>query len=358
MIVLEMPDHRKLRFRNTLRRALRGFPLPIIAVLLLDRSASAIEVAVIAGLVYLFVAAPLMTFLFAEMVPFTRRYPFLPAMAIQAFSFLAASLLFIYVFLIANVSVSGGLPPYSLETQSLVWQILSQGAMKTAYLIGVPIFVFSVLAQQIRRKLGPGVMWNWVTGKYHRPREERRVFMFLDLKDSTPLAERLGPVEFSALVQDFFKDVGWAVEATNATVSHYIGDEAVIVWPVEKAFKDLNCIRLFFRTKKEVDDRTDYYKKRYGVVPSFKAGVHIGEVVSAEVGLEKSEIVYHGDAVNTTARIVGQCSALGCDLLVSADVAAKISGPDYRLTSFGAQPLKGKSEAVEIFGVYEVTPQT
>lgn len=35
-------------------------------------------------------------------------------------------------------------------------------------------------------------MWNMITGRYHRPRKERRIYMFLDIKDSTALAERLG----------------------------------------------------------------------------------------------------------------------------------------------------------------------
>jgi adenylate cyclase len=34
-----------------------------------------------------------------------------------------------------------------------------------------------------------------------------------------------------------------------------------------------------------------------------KAGAHVGRVVATEVGTIKSEIVFHGDVVNTTARV-------------------------------------------------------
>src|ERR1044072_3586681 len=52
---------------------------------------------------------------------------------------------------------------------------------------------------QIDRKVGPGVVFKWLTSKYPQPREEERIFMFLDLKNSTTLAEKLGNLRFSQL---------------------------------------------------------------------------------------------------------------------------------------------------------------
>jgi hypothetical protein len=48
------------------------------------------------------------------------------------------------------------------------------------------------LGRGVSRKLGPGVFLNWLFGYYQRPRTETRVFMFLDMRDSTKLAESLG----------------------------------------------------------------------------------------------------------------------------------------------------------------------
>jgi adenylate cyclase len=204
----------------------------------------------------------------------------------------------------------------------------------------------------IDRKLGPGVMFRWVTGKYYNPTEETRIFMFLDLRGSTTLAERLGNVRFSALVRDFFADLTEPVLRTKGEVSHYIGDEAVISWTPERGLQDANCVRLFFLMREAVARRADYYRKRYGLVPEFKAGLHIGPVVATEVGEVKSEIVFHGDVVNTAARIQSLCGEEGCDLLLSADLAERLRLPDeYRARALGPRKLKGKASALEIAAI-------
>ena len=54
-------------------------------------------------------------------------------------------------------------------------------------------FVISIMFNVITRideMLGRGVLAKFFTGYYYRPREEERIFMFLDLAGSTELAER------------------------------------------------------------------------------------------------------------------------------------------------------------------------
>ncbi len=203
----------------------------------------------------------------------------------------------------------------------------------------------------IDRKLGPGVMWSWITGKYYRPREEGRIFMFLDMRDSTTIAEKLGNIEFSALIKDFFLDMTYPVLETRGEVSHYIGDEAVLTWTLEQGLRNANCLQLFFKMEHALELRAEYYTKRYGFVPSFKAGAHVGKVVATEVGEIKSEIVYHGDVLNTAARIQGLCSELG-SFLISGELASKLEMPaSLALSPLGPQVLKGKENEVEIFAV-------
>ena len=65
----------------------------------------------------------------------------------------------------------------------------------------------------------------------------------------------------------------------------------------------------FFQAKKNIEDKRDHYLASYGNVPKFKGGAHVGSVVVTEVGKLKKELVYHGDVVNTTSRIIGKCNA-------------------------------------------------
>ncbi len=205
---------------------------------------------------------------------------------------------------------------------------------------------------QIDRKLGPGVMLKWLTGRYHQPREEERIFMFLDLKNSTTLAEKLGNLRFSRLCQEFFHDLSLPVEGTKGEVSHYIGDEAVLCWKPKNGLEKANCLLCFFYMQGAIEKRRDYYLREFGIVPEFKAGVHLGLVVAAEVGDIKSEIVYHGDVLNTTARITGLCSQFETDLLISGDLLRSLDLPrEFVSESKGPQLLKGKEHEVEVVAI-------
>ena len=60
--------------------------------------------------------------------------------------------------------------------------------------------------KQMNKKFGPGILMKYLTGKYFNPIEENRIFMFLDLKSSTTIAEKLSHVRYSQLIQECFAD--------------------------------------------------------------------------------------------------------------------------------------------------------
>lgn len=73
------------------------------------------------------------------------------------------------------------------------------------YIITVDIFMLSL--RQVNLMLGEGNLSKILMGKFYSPREEERGFMFLDLQASTMLAEKLGHIKYSKLVQDCFNDL-------------------------------------------------------------------------------------------------------------------------------------------------------
>jgi adenylate cyclase len=201
----------------------------------------------------------------------------------------------------------------------------------------------------VARKLGPGTFWKWLRGYYYTPKEEERIFMFLDLRRSTELAESLGDLRFSRLVRDFFEDLTGPIVETGAEVSHYIGDEAVLTWRPDHGLPDARCLQCFFRMQAIIHRRRSHYLGEYALVPAFKAGAHIGRVVATEVGTIKSEIVFHGDVLNTTARVQGACAEHGSDLLITEPLAARLPRVSWlSLQPIGAVALKGKSERVPL----------
>lgn len=79
--------------------------------------------------------------------------------------------------------------------------------------------------------------------------------------------------------------------------------------------------------------------------------MHSGVVTVTEVGKYKKEIAYHGDTINTAARIQGQCNNLDAYFLVSEDLKSKLPNKGYFYSKKGKVPLKGIKEAITIFSV-------
>lgn len=222
---------------------------------------------------------------------------------------------------------------------------------------GVVSFGFNFV-KQVSRKFGPGNLRRLLLGKYYHPRRENRIFLFLDLKSSTTHAERLGHYRYSSLIQECFRDLAVTLEH-RAEVYQYVGDEAVLSWEAETGLDDLNCLRAFYRFRDQLRARTDQYERNYGFVPEFKAGGNIGEVTGVEVGEIKREIAFHGDVLNTAARIQALCNEYREELLISEYLYHGLPhSPDFTFHLVGKMQLRGRQLPVEVYAVRRNSPET
>ncbi|MCH2200091.1 MAG: adenylate/guanylate cyclase domain-containing protein [Flavobacteriales bacterium] len=211
--------------------------------------------------------------------------------------------------------------------------------------------IISRILIEIDRKLGPGNLWKFILGRFYNPREEDRIFMFIDLKGSTTIAEKLGHFQYSKLLRDSFQDLA-VVDQYHAAVYQYVGDEVVLSWSAKKKKNFGRIIPAFLEFQRRINSRKDYYIKNYGLVPEFKAGAHVGPAIISEVGTIKREITYHGDTLNTTSRIQDQCNVFESHLLVSSDLHRVMHEESpYEFVTGGHIELKGKKKKVEIFKV-------
>ncbi|MDT0676404.1 adenylate/guanylate cyclase domain-containing protein [Autumnicola musiva] len=204
---------------------------------------------------------------------------------------------------------------------------------------------------QMNKRFGPGILIPLLFGRYRYPREEERIFMFMDLTSSTKLAERLGHLKYSALIQDSFLDINRMVKKYNAEIYQYVGDEIVVSWPLHIPGR-FSCIDFFFAVQEQLQSRKEYYLQRYGITPHFKAGVHAGIVTAVEVGDVKRDIAYHGDTLNVAARIEGLCKIYNESILISGTVNSMENiRNSYLSNSLGYQELQGRENPVEIFSI-------
>ncbi len=85
----------------------------------------------------------------------------------------------------------------------------------------------------------------------------------------------------------------------------------------------------------------------YGLIPTFKAGIHCGSVIVGEVGIIKRDITYSGDVLNTTSRILNKCGEFKEEVIASTELLSELHlSNDYFSRPLGAIKLKGKQNEV------------
>ena len=219
------------------------------------------------------------------------------------------------------------------------------------YFIAAILFINFIL--QVNRKFGPGNLLKLTTGKYSTPKIENRIFMFMDLKGSTSIAEKLGHQKYSELMQNCFHDLTDVVINYNASIYQYVGDEVVLCWNMKNGLKELNCIKTFFAFDKKLQTREDYYLNNFELLPYFKCGLDSGEITVAEIGDIKREIAYHGDVLNTAARIEKLCTPEGKQMLISEYLEKELPGEmnGFSKEYIGKFELRGKEEGLKIYSI-------
>ncbi|MBN1533620.1 MAG: adenylate/guanylate cyclase domain-containing protein [Spirochaetes bacterium] len=292
---------------------------------------------VIAGFLIAFVIGTLESFVFDRI----RRGTILPVVLAKTAAY---TLVIVAAYLLADVMVFGVTSlRYDMEHYLVQTLLFSLGA----------VFLF-VMLLNINRLLGQRALLRLFLGRYHTPVIEHRIFMFLDVASSTAIAERLGDVTFHRFLNDFFFDATGAILEYGGEIYKYVGDEVIVTWSLQRGIRDGDCVSCFFAVRREVERLRDRYMARYGIVPSFRAGIHCGPAVVGEMGDFKREVAFLGDVMNTTARIQSECRVRSRDIIISDDLVRALSGGGgdrFRYESMGTIGLRGKSGEMELFSV-------
>ena len=274
-------------------------------------------------------------------------------MFLLSFRTLVYSVVFAFNELLIN-SLSNFLTKDLTFDQSIHSAVFRENFPRDLLIIAV-ISTVLIAILQIRRLHRPGDLIKYVTGRYHLPEEINKIFLFIDLKSSTSTAEKLGNTKYSSFLIDYFHDMTGAILMSKAEIYQYIGDEIILTWSFEKGVKYARCINCFFDILTSIELKKEKYLEKYGVYPEFKAALHAGNVSVTWIGTIKKEIVYHGDVINTTARIQDECNKQGQKFLISEYMLNNTELPAYLRSEYlGELQLKGKQKKVKIFGLKSI----
>lgn len=237
---------------------------------------------------------------------------------------------------------------------------LIDGEFLRAIIYTLTVFDFVIVFNQYQKLLGTDVMLFYAYGKYQQPEHEKRIFMFLDISSSTELAETMKPDNYFSFINEFFHDISEPLLNSSAHIYQYVGDEVVFTWKIKDGIKNNNCVNLFFLIEEVIKSKENYYIRKYGCIPKFKAGLHCGQIIAAVVGDIKKELIYNGDVLNTTSRIRSHCTEINKKFLASSEIISLLPNIDekYEVDSIGVSQLKGKKNVVGLFSIIENTKIT
>ena len=289
-----------------------------------------------------------------EILLIERRFRNYPLKTKLFYKFIIYLLLFLLVIVVTfplAESLSTGASLLSPEIQAKMQRFfVSLTFLNTMAQLSASLFA-SLIYSAVSENLGHNVFLNLVSGRYHEPAVERRIFMFLDMKASTTIAESLGHVRYFDLLKDYYDLMSDPIINSHGEVYQYIGDEIVISWKLEKGLANANCIQCFVEIQNQLSKAQEHFKNTYGEEVGFKAGLHLGEVTIGEIGALKKEIVFTGDVLNTTARIQSQCAELGAYILISGKLKDALNTDVFSFESKGIIELKGRDQKEELFEV-------
>jgi adenylate cyclase len=282
------------------------------------------------------------TILLLEFVVFSRtlsalvrRVPFVLYLALRSLAYLVAILM--------GLAASAWLLRASPESEPLI----ERGGVIFSLVMSLG---FNLL-YGVNSLLGQDVLFNFVAGRYRRPRIEERMLLFIDMESSTAVAERLGETGFLDFLNRFVADVTESIVAQRGTIHKYVGDEIIVTWPLADGLRDGRCVRACFDALARLDERANAYIRDFGLRANFRAALHCGPVVIGELGIVKMEIALLGDTMNTAARLQQACRDTGQRVLASAALVDRLASlpPGIAKRSVGRLRLRGKENEIEIY---------
>lgn len=154
--------------------------------------------------------------------------------------------LFVIVIMLISFPIATSLEMDVALTDPFIGQKLQQFFFSSTFLstcvqIGSSISI-CLLYSAVPEHVGHQVLFDLARGRYHSPKVEDRVFMFLDMRSSTTIAEQLGHVRYFDLLADYYAVMSDAIIDSGAEVYQFIGDEIVITWSVNEYLDFKACV--------------------------------------------------------------------------------------------------------------------
>lgn len=300
--------------------------------------------------ILMFVLSIIMGYLFVyKFKKLLRHYPLWLNFALKSVILLGSAFIISFVMQFVSFTLVSHQAP-GLALHNILVYVLHKNWLLQKILYWVVIFFITQLFLLINERYSPGVFLDIFLGKYIQPKIEKRIIMFMDLKDSTPIAEKLGHQLYFKFIRDFIYQISTAIIEHEGRIYQYVGDEAVSSWLFDKK-NTKKCMGSIIMARRNIQKKSEHFRRHYGLVPEFRVGIHLGDVTVGEIGVIKKDLAMTGDTMNTTARIRSVTNELNHNFIVSKQFMDNIDLEEWQSENLGPIDLKGKGNEVELYSL-------
>ncbi|MBO9193744.1 adenylate/guanylate cyclase domain-containing protein [Rhizobium sp. 16-449-1b] len=221
-----------------------------------------------------------------------------------------------------------------------------------AFLYALAVCSLMIFVLRVRELLGREVFTSMLVSRYRKPVSEERVFLFIDLVDSTTFAEKHGDLRAQQMLSSLFAAFAEPVRKYKGTIVDYVGDAAIITWPLDRGVKFARCVNCIFDIINAIEADAESWLTTYGQVPRLRAALHGGSIITAEIGVDHHKITYFGDTINTASRLESLCKTLNRSVLISTDLAQRIQLPAKVVAEdLGQHAVKGRGQSLGVISL-------
>ena len=283
-----------------------------------------------------------------------RQYKFYQILIIRSifYLFLVTAVIF-FELSIARVFKYGLSLKEVLKSEEFNNYLLNEDFVYAIFYAFLIIVLFNFTRQMVK-KLGQGVFVNFITGKYVTPVIENKIIMFINIRDTDRIIKKLGSLRFHSFLKEFVADITESIISYKGKIYEYVDNQIIVIWDPKNGLLNANCIRAFFEAKERLREQKEKYFRNFGIFPKINVVLHRGDLVHGEIGYTKSNIVFSGDAMNTTSRVLEACNEQDKEIIITGELVSDIQLPMLYQSQFcGDYTPRGRLGKLEIYTVLE-----
>lgn len=243
------------------------------------------------------------------------------------------------------------------QVSSPIWTLAwweYHGLMLTAVVLALgAIFVELDRRRGLERFLPSSVVSRVIAGDALALGGERTTvtILFADLRGATALADRETPEVTVEVLNAYLRVMATAVIEAGGILDKFLGDGLMAIFGAQGEERDgaPAAAGAALAIRARLAELTRKRKERGQPTFDYGVGLHTGEAILGVVGLaERSDFTAIGDAVNTASRMEALTKELSVDVVLSAEVVARLAGSRLAIRSLGESHVRGKALPVSV----------